>query len=76
MEKLLTRKEEAEALGICIKTLDAIRSAGLISYVQYVANGGVYFTESALEEYVARGTHRAKPREMSSTYRNPRKPRR
>ena len=34
MEKLITRKEAAEILGISITTLDAARNNGLISYVQ------------------------------------------
>ena len=42
MEKLITRKEAAEILGISIATLDAARNNGLISYVQYVQNGCVY----------------------------------
>ena len=44
MEKLITRKEAAEILGISIATLDAARNNGLISYVQYVQNGCVYFS--------------------------------
>ena len=43
MEKLITRKEAAIILGISIATLDAARNNGLISYVQYVQNGCVYF---------------------------------
>ena len=35
MEKLFTRKEAAELLGISITTLDAARNNGLIAYVQY-----------------------------------------
>ena len=46
MDKLITRKEAASILGISVKTLDAARTDGLISYVQYVENGCVYFTES------------------------------
>ena len=46
MEKLITRKEAAEILGISIATLDAARNNGLISYVQYVQNGCVYFTQN------------------------------
>ena len=45
MDKLITRKEAASILGISVKTLDAARTDGLISYVQYVENGCVYFTE-------------------------------
>ena len=47
MEKLITRKEAAKILGISIATLDAARNNGLISYVQYVQNGCVYFTDMA-----------------------------
>jgi len=51
MEKLITRKEAAEILGISIATLDAARNNGLISYVQYVQNGCVYFTSAGLQEF-------------------------
>ena len=63
MEKLITRKEAARILGISIATLDAARNNGLISYVQYVQNGCVYFTDMGLQEYIAKCTHRAKPME-------------
>lgn len=72
MEKLITRKEAADLLGISIATLDAARNNGLISYVQYVENGCVYFTDTALQEYIAKCTRRAKPVEKSGTYRKPR----
>jgi hypothetical protein len=72
MEKLITRKEAAEILGISIATLDAARNNGLISYVQYVQNGCVYFTSAGLQEYIAKCTHRAKPAEKNATYRKPR----
>ena len=54
MEKLITRKDAAEILGISIATLDAARNNGLISYVQYVQNGCVYFTSAGLQEYIAK----------------------
>ena len=60
MEKLISRKEAAKLLGISIATLDAARNSGLISYVQYVQNGCVYFTDAGLQEYIAKCTHRAK----------------
>ena len=44
MEKLFSRKEAADLLGISLATLDAARADGLISYVQYVENGCVFFT--------------------------------
>jgi predicted site-specific integrase-resolvase len=69
MEKLITRKEAADVLGISLATLDTARNAGLISYVQFVDNGCVFFTEGALQEYIAKSTHRAKPDEKRSTYR-------
>ena len=73
MERLLSRKEAATVLGISLATLDAARmDGGLISHVQYVNNGCVYFTELALQEYIARSTHRAKPRETNTTYRKKR----
>ena len=50
MERLITRKEAAQILGISIATLDAARNNGQISYVQYVPNGCVFFTDSGLQE--------------------------
>lgn len=47
MEKLISRKEAAKLLGISIATLDAARNSGLISYVQYVQNGCVYYNTTA-----------------------------
>lgn len=70
MEKLITRKEAAQILGISITTLDAARNNGQISYVQYVPNGCVFFTDSGLQECIAKCTHRAKPEEKPGfTYR-------
>ena len=63
MEKLITRKEAAKLLGISLATLDEARNSGLISYIQYVPNGCVYFTS-------AKCTYRAKPVEKKATYRN------
>lgn len=70
MEKLITRKEAAEILGISLATLDSARSRGLISFVQYAENGCVYFTQAGIQEYIARSTHRAKPKDNKETYRN------
>lgn len=72
MEKLYTRKEAATILGISITTLDSARTNGAISFVQYVPNGCVYFTNEALQEYVAKCTHRALPSERRDTYRTQR----
>lgn len=60
MDKLITRKEAASILGISVKTLDAARTDGLISYVQYVENGCVYFTEVGIQEYIAKCTQPCK----------------
>ena len=49
MEKLISRKEAAKILGISVTALDQARSCGHITYVQYVENGCVYFTERALQ---------------------------
>lgn len=73
MEKLYSRKEAAAILGISITTLDTARNSGLISFVQYVQNGCVYFTDAAIQEYIAKNTHRAKPIEQKLTYRTPHK---
>ena len=72
MEKLYTRKEAAVLLGISLATLDTARTTGAISFVQYVPNGCVYFTSEALQEYVAKCTHRAAPIEKQATYRKQR----
>ena len=71
MNKLISRKEAAKILGISLATLGAARNNGLISYIQYVENGCVYFTEAGLQEYIAKSTHRAKPMEKRTTYRTP-----
>ena len=73
MKKLITRKEAANLLGISLTTLDEARYSGLISYVQYVPNGCVYFTDAGLQEYITKCTHRAKPSEKRETIRNVRK---
>ena len=69
MEKLYTRKEAATILGMSIATLDTARTTGAISVVQYVPNGCVYFTSEALQEYIAKCTHRALPLEKRETLR-------
>lgn len=63
MKELISRKDAARMLGISVKTLDKARIDGLIAYVQFTGNGCVFFTEAALEEYVAKKTHRSKPAE-------------
>lgn len=72
MEKLYTRKEAATILGMSITTLDTARTTGAISFVQYVPNGCVFFTSEALQEYIAKCTHRALPLEKRETLRKQR----
>lgn len=69
MEKLYTRKEAANMLGISLSTLDVAKNTGAIAYVQYVPNGSVFFTEEGLLEYIAKSTHQAVPVEKRETYR-------
>ena len=69
MEKLYSRKEAASMLGISLNALDFARAAGAITFVQYVPNGNVFFTEEALLEYVAKCTHQAVPESRKMTYR-------
>lgn len=68
--KLYSRTEAAKMLGISDDTLDALRRERQISYIQRKKNGRVWFTEDAINEYLARTTHRAQPvREVRETYR-------
>ena len=74
MEKLYSRKEAAQALGISLTSLDEARYARTISYIQYVPGGSVLFSEEALQAYIARGTHQAvheTPASTRQTYRKP-----
>lgn len=66
MEKMFTRKEAADILGIDVKVLDTARFNGDIAYVQFVKGGKVQFTAEALQEYIARSTHRARPINQNS----------
>lgn len=59
--KLLSRKEAAARLGVTPDTLDAERAAGRLAYIQRAPNCKVWITEEAIEEYLARQTHPARP---------------
>ena len=72
MEKLITRKDAAGILGISLASLDAARINGQIAYVQYVENGCVYFTESGIQEYIARATHRVRVQPSLNSFHTPR----
>jgi len=68
---LLTRKEAAARLGISLPTLDAERISGRLAYIQRKPGCKVWITETAIEEYLARATHPARPERPASagTYR-------
>ena len=51
------------------KVIDNARYAGTISYIQYVPNGSVFFTEEAIQEFIAKSTHRALSNANRDTYR-------
>ena len=73
MNKLLTRKQAAEILGISLTTLDLERTSGRLAYIQRKPGGKVWITEAALQEYLARGTHQVRPeRAVQGTYRKQR----
>ena len=72
VDKLIKRKEAAEMLGLSMDTMDRERMDGLITYVDYVEYGCVYFTEVGLQEYIARSTHRARPKDNNPTFRKKR----
>lgn len=74
MKELLTRREAAERLGISVDTLDRERRGGFLTYIQRKPGGKVWITEAAIEEYLARATHPARPeRVVAQTYRRRRK---
>ena len=70
MSLLISRKEAAARLGISLVTLDELRGMGRIAFIQRCPGGKVFFTETALQEYLARCTHPARPvTPITSTYR-------
>lgn len=68
MKRLLTRKEAAKNLGICEDTLDAERRNGHITYIQRKPGGKVWIPEEAIEEYLSRAMHPAKPEHQFTGY--------
>ena len=73
MEKLLSRKEAADRLGVTQRTLDSYREQGLLAYIQHKPNGRVMIQEEAIEEFLARGNHPVAPLTNRPTYRKRRK---
>ena len=72
VDKLIKRKEAAEMLGISLDTLDHAEMYYPQSALSLRANGCVYFTEVGLQEYIARSTHRARPKDNNPTFRKKR----
>lgn len=70
MGALLNRREAAQRLGVSEMTIDRLRKAGRLAYVQHVPNGKVWIDEDAITEYIARGNHPVIPqRIVTNTYR-------
>lgn len=64
---LYTRQETADLLRMNLDTLDAERRAGRIAYIQRTPRANVMFTDEAINEYIARITHPAKPERTNIT---------
>lgn len=72
--ELLTREQAAKRLGMSVSTLDSERCQGNLAYIQRKKNGKVWISETAIQEYIDRGTHEARPiRSAIPTYRKKRK---
>lgn len=72
MSNLLTRQEAAERMRVSTMTVDRLRKAGKLKYVQGMPNGKVWIPEEAIAEYFARMTRSAVP-QIAETYRKRRK---
>ncbi len=57
---LLTRKEAAQRLGMCVDTLDSERYLGNLAYIQRKAGGKVWISEAAITEYLEKALHPTK----------------
>jgi len=68
MKTLLTRKEAAARLGVSVVTLDIERSSRRLAYIQRKPCGKVWITEEAIEEYLARAAHPARPERQFTGY--------
>ncbi len=75
MEGLYTREQAADKLGMSTDTLDRERARGAIAYIQRRPGCKVFFSTTAIQEYLARNTRPATPpQEIRVTYRR-RRPR-
>lgn len=58
--KMLSRQEAAERMGISLDVLDRLRSSGELAYVQRRKGSKVWVPEWAITEYFARITRPAR----------------
>lgn len=71
MESLYTKQQAADKLGMSTDTLDRERARGAIAYIQRRPGCKVFFSDAAIQEYLARHTHPATPpAETRVTYRH------
>jgi len=72
---LFSRQQAAERLGMSVWTLDAERRCGKLAFIQRKPNGKVLVPEEAINEYLARATHPARPEitEVRDTFRKKRR---
>ncbi len=61
MVALLSRKEAAAKLGVSLITLDKARESGHLAYIQHCPGGKVWITEDAIDDFLMRATHQARP---------------
>ncbi len=71
---LLTVTEACRYLRCSRDKLDEARKRGDITFIQLRHGGPIFFRQVFLDDYLARGTHRASPLGLNkSTFRKPRK---
>lgn len=61
-ERLFTREQAAERLGISLSTLDAERKSGNLGYIQRKRRGKVWITEQHIQDYLNQWNHDRKRR--------------
>ena len=58
--RMLSRQQAAERMGISLDVLDRLRSSGALAYVQHRKGSKVWIPEWAITEYFARITRPAR----------------
>ena len=61
-ERLFTREQAAERLGISLSTLDAEKKSGNLGYIQRKRRGKVWITEQHIQDYLNQWNHDRKRR--------------